>query len=219
MTLFAGVAARLSRSDMLQTLVIAFVALGFVLAIRWPTVSGEVNEVWFVLAPVRTAVLALAGVVFGAIWGLGRDPREARDGAGLALPAPLEPREGRMTLLALWAVAALTWPLEIASHAASYPSVSFAWSAALPFLTVSAFMALGAWLGAAARRLRVVAAAPLLVIAATGAALWLESVTGVNFLNPAQAVIGPSPVFVALSLSLAASLVPLLLRRTAEPRS
>ncbi|HZJ08344.1 MAG TPA: hypothetical protein VFD39_01490, partial [Trueperaceae bacterium] len=63
MNFLDAVAARLSRPDMLQATVLLFVALGFTLAVGWPTGMSLVNEAWFSLAPVRTSALAFAAVI------------------------------------------------------------------------------------------------------------------------------------------------------------
>ncbi len=211
MRLLDDIAARLRRSDMIQALAIGLLALAFVVAVRWPSSAAEVNEVWFVMAPVRAALLAVAGLIFGALWGSGAGAQPRPDGT--PPPPPLEPAEGRATLAALLVVTALTWPFEIASQAASYPDASFARSALVPFLAVASCFALGAWLGAAAKRAGLMFLAPLAVIAVVALALWLEYTSGVNLLNPARGVLEGGTAFLAVNVALGLSLVPLLLRR------
>lgn len=213
MRLLDDVAARLRRSDMIQALAIGLLALAFVVAVRWPSSAAEVNEVWFVMAPVRAVLLAVAGLIFGALWGIGSGTDAQPRPDGTPPPPPLEPAEGRATLAALLVVTALTWPFEIASQAASYPDASFARSALVPFLAVASCFALGAWLGAGARRAGLMFLAPLAVIAVVSLALWLEYTSGVNLLNPARGVMEGGTAFLAINAALGLSLVPLLLRR------
>lgn len=211
MRLLDAVAARLRRSDMLQALAVGFVALAFVLALRWPAGAGDVNEVWFMMAPVRLALLVIAALVFGAVWGAGiqSDSRPERSSAA----APLEGLEGRATLLALFAMVVLTWPFEIAGHAASYPDVPLLRSSLLPFLAVAAAFALGGWLAYATRAMKLTAMLPVALIAVVGLALWFEYATGVNLLNPVKAVIDAGGIYLVVNGLLALSLAPLLLRR------
>lgn len=211
MRLLDDVALRLRRADMLQALAVGFVALAFVLALRWPIGAGDVNEVWFVMAPVRLALLTVAGIVFGAVWGAGGQSDPRPDGS--PAPAPLAGTEGRATLLALFAMTALTWPFEVAGHAASYPDVSFARSGLLPFLAVAASFALGGWLAAAVRAAKLTALLPVALIVVVGLALWLEYASGVNLLNPVRAVLETDGVYLAFNAALAVSLAPVLLRR------
>lgn len=215
MSALDAIAGRLRRSDMIQVLAVGLLALAFVVAVRWPTGSAEVNEVWFVMAPARAVLLAVASLVFGALWGIGGGADEPVRPDGTPVPSSLEPAEGRATLGALLVVALLTWPFEIAGHAASYPDANFALSALAPFLVVGAFFAIGAWVGAGARRSGLLFLAPLASIAVVGAAIWFESVSGVNLINPARGVLEGSASFLTVGGALTLSLAPLLLRRSA----
>lgn len=213
MTVLDAIAGRLRRSDMIQALAVGLLALAFVIAVRWPTSPAEVNEVWFVMAPVRSVLLAVAAVVFGALWGIGGGPNDPVRPDGTPTPGPLNPAEGRATLGALLCVALLTWPFEIAGQAASYPDVAFARSALIPFLIVGGFFALGAWVGAGARRSGLLFLAPMVTMGIVGLSIWLESVSGINLLNPVRGVMEGGTAFLAMNAVLALSLAPLLLRR------
>ena len=75
MSFLESLAGRLSRPDMLQSSVLLFVALGFTLAVSWPTSISLVNEAWFSVAPVRTTLLALGALGYGSYLGSRRSQR------------------------------------------------------------------------------------------------------------------------------------------------
>lgn len=198
-----SVAARIARPDMLQASVLLFVALGFTLAVSWPTGISLINEAWFSLAPVRTTLLALGALGYGAFLGARRAPRAA----ALAYDATNPPDfassewhwEAGVTLGALVVLAAVSAPFEVVAHAASYPGSDVAWSLIVPFLAVIGYFGLGLLLGRAVALVRLTALLPLLVPALLAAAVWLDLGLGLTAVNPWTAALTPSPVFAVVS--------------------
>lgn len=200
MSLLDSVAARLSRPDMLQGSVLLFVALGFTLAVSWPTGISLVNEAWFSIAPVRTTVLAFGALGYGAL--LGARPRRrtdrVTDSGALPQPdfgTPAWHHEAAATLGAIAVLTVVTAPFEVVSHAASYPGTDVVWSLLVPFLTVGGYFGLGLLLGRAAATIRLRALLPLLVPAVLAGGAWLDLSLGVTLVNPWTAALSYSPLF------------------------
>jgi len=194
-----AVSLRLTRSDMIQGLVVCLAALSFVLAVRWPGVLSLSNEAWFALAPVRSSLLAVGAAAYGAAAGLSRSDRWT-------------------TLGALLAACLITMPFEIAS----YPNLDAAWAFTVPLLTTTGYFGLGLWLGAAAGRLRIGGVLPLLVLLLFGLVVWIDYLAGVNLINPWQAAVEASARYLGVITVLSAltllSLVPPLWRSRGSAR-
>lgn len=189
MRLLDHVSARLMRPDMAQLLTLFLAVLVVVVGFSWPSAGGLVNESWFSLAPARSAILALAAAGFGASQGLivlpGRNATYGGDG-----PARLA--EARVTLGALLVWALITMPLEVVSHAASYPATNLAWSIFVSLLTVPAFYGLGMALRKGAALLRASWALPILVPGAVFVGAWLDLRFETALFNPWTAPLAPS---------------------------
>ncbi len=175
MSVLAATAERLTRSDMLQALTLLLAVLFVATSISWPAGSSLVNESWFAVAPVRSALLALAAVGYGA----------AVAGRRRAPPPQTAPRgEALATLAALVVWALLTLPLEVIVHAASYPAVSLGWSAGVALLAVPAYFGLGLLLARLADALRASWALPLVVPASLLLLAWFDLQVGRTIFNP-----------------------------------
>ena len=223
MNYFDRLAERLSRTDMVQGTVLLFVALGFTLAIRWPTGISLVNESWFALAPTRVTLLAFAGLGYGASLGsqpAARSRRQASSAKESQTPfgSPAWRNEIAVTLPAIWVLAAVSAPFEIGSHAASYPGTPVWWSLLVPFVAVSGYFGTGLLLGRATALVRLRGLLPLLVPALLAGAAYLDVSVGRTVVNPWSASLALSPTWLAVlgALSLV-NLWWLLPRRTAPP--
>lgn len=200
MSLLAAAAARLSRQDMLQALTALLAALCLVLAMRWPSGGAVVNESWAAVAPVRAVLLALAALAWGASVGA----RPGRDELGESfVPTPEEPphgepawrREVAATLAALVAMALVSLPFDVLTHAAAYPTTSLAWSLAAPLLATGGYFGLGLALGRGMRLARLNSLLPLAVPAVLAAAAWLDVALELRLLFPWFATFAVSPLF------------------------
>lgn len=210
MRLLSATAARLGRQDMLQGLTGLLAALCLVLVMSWPSGGAVVNDSWSVVAPVRAVLLA-----FGALsWGAAVGARPRRDEMGVAfVPTPEAPphgvpawrREVAATLAALLAMAVITMPFDVLSHAAAYPGTSLAWSLLAPFLATAGYFGVGLGLGRALRVARLGALLPLAVPALIAAAAWLDVSLGARVASPWFAVLDVSPSFAAV-MAVAAAL-------------
>lgn len=205
----ARVAERLRRPDMIQVLVAIFAVMGFVLAVRWPSGGSTVNEAWFSLAPVRSALLAVAAAGFGAVMGAASRPTKRRD---VDEPRPEWSGEASATLGALIALVLLSAPFEAATHAASFPSVDVVWSLASPLLTVTAFYGLGMGLGWVGRAIRFGMIVPVLVLASLAGAAWFDIVIGQTVFNPWAAAVRVALPYLVVTASASVAVVAALVR-------
>lgn len=197
MSVMTSVAERLRRPDMVQVLIACFAALSFVLAVRWPSGGSTVNETWFSIAPVRSALLAVIAAGFGAVMGAASRPSPTRDADE---PRPEWSSEAAKTLGAVIVLALVTTPFETATHAASFPSVNVLWTLLSPLLTVTAFYGLGMSLGWLGRLLRVGILIPVLVLGSLALAGWVDIVIGRTVFNPWAAAIGVAFPYLAVTL-------------------
>lgn len=183
------VSARLMRPDMSQLLTLFFAVLVVVVGFSWPSAGGLANESWFALAPARSAFLALAAAGFGASQNLILLPSRTYTYVG---DAATRLAEARFTLGALLVWVLVTLPIEVVSHAASYPATNLAWSALVSLLTVPAFYGLGLLLRRVAATLRVGWALPVAVPAAVLLGAWLDLRFDTALFNPWTAPLAPS---------------------------
>lgn len=203
MSFLEATAGRLSRPDMLQGTVLLFIALGFTLAVGWPTGMSLINETWFSLAPVRTSVLAFGALIYGAVLGSRPVPGRVTSSDSDALPTIAFGtvgwhREAAVTLSALVVLAAVTAPFEVVSHAASYPGTDVIWSLFVPFLALGGYFGLGLLLGKAAAFSRLTVLLPLLVPAVMAATFWLDVSLDATAVNPWSAALAFSPLLAAV---------------------
>jgi len=201
MTMLDAVAARLARNDMLQAAVFLMVALTFALAIQWPSGASTANESWFTVAPVRLALLSIGAMAWGA--GLGARPpavRSRRDTDGIDLPilgSEAWRTECAATLGALFVLVLITAPFEVATHAASYPDASLAWSLGVPLLAVVGYFGGGLLVGRLADTLRMSSLLALIVPTVFAATVWLDVSLDRTVLNPWSAALAVSVPFAA----------------------
>lgn len=199
MSFVQALAGRLSRSDMLQGSVLLFVALGFTLAVAWPTGISLVNEAWFSLAPVRTTALAFGSLIYGAVLGSRPAPKHVTTTDTAAFPTvafgtAAWHHEAAVTLGAIAVLAAVTAPFEVVSHAASYPGTDVVWSLLVPFLALGGYFGLGLLVGRATAVTRLTVLLPLLIPAVMAGAFWLDVSLGNTVVNPWSAALAFSPV-------------------------
>ncbi len=208
MSVLGAAAARLSRQDMLQGLTVLLAALSLTLAMRWPSGGAVVNESWLAVAPVRAILLAFGGLAWGASVGM----RPRRSELGIARePAPEAPPFGEpawraevvATLASLLAMAVISAPFDVLSHAASYPNLHLGWTLLVPVMAAAGHFGLGIALGRLTRLAGVSALLPLFVPGIVAAAAWLDVSLGVSLGSPWFAALEPSPWFVAVMAALA----------------
>lgn len=180
-----AVGERLARSDMVQLLALAFVALTVTIGLAWPSGGRVVNESWYSVAPVRSTMLALLALGFA----LAQGPFDR--GANWR-------HDARVSLLALFILTLLTAPFEIVSRAASYPAVDPWWSLAQPLLVVPAYFGLGLLLARVTGRWRLGWALPVLVPAVLVGLVWLDLKLGRTLFNPWAAPLALSWSFAAV---------------------
>lgn len=165
MNMLSSVAARVRSAELLQVVALFLGTLLFVMAVRWPG-AGASNEAWFTLAPVRSTLIALTAMGFGAA--------EARH----------DRRRQRATAGAMLVLVAISVPFDIATYAASFPDVPLWWTAFVPFLAATGHYGLGLLLGRAASWARLRSLLVLLVPGVLVAAAWLDFRLGLDAFNP-----------------------------------
>ncbi len=164
MKLLLRTAHRLTEPDMVQALVVAFVALLFALGVSWPA-SARPNVSWDTVAQARSIALMLIASGFGVF-----------SAARVRRTSHLE------TFLALLLFVPLLWPLEGATYAASYPTTPLWWILLQPLLDVGTYFGVGLLLGLGTRRVAILWAffPPLLLAGLIGLSIWLRE----PLLNP-----------------------------------
>lgn len=203
MNRFAGLSERLRSPDIAQATLLLGLILLAVLAVGWPGGDSRVNDSWSILAPVRNAALALLGAGFGAQQAV---RRAGRQGA-------------QLTLLALVAVVVLTWPLELAAQAGSYPALPWYWTAVVPLLTLSGFFGAGTLLGTAVRGPYAGLLAVVAIPALFALLVWFDLAMGRSLANPWTAAGAVSLPYALLMLAMTLPWVWILLpRRGRDPR-
>lgn len=214
------VAGRLGRPDMAQALLLVLAVLVMVLGFAWPSGGTLVNESWFSLSPARNALLALAAAAFGAAQGVGRPHA---DESGVNVASNWRP-EARSTLGALMVWMLLTLPLEVVSHAASYPAINLGWAVLVGVVTVPAYYGLGMLLRLFTQMLRVGWLLPVVVPAAVVGFAWLDLRLDSALFNPWTAALSVSVYPVVTGAATLATVVALFAPRswrrpavTAEP--
>ncbi len=180
-----AVSERLARSDMVQLVALAFVALTLTIGFSWPSGGRVVNESWYSVAPVRTTMLALLALGFALAQGPFSNGSSWR-------------HEARVSLVALLTLTLLTAPFEVVSRAASYPAVDQWWSLAVPLLVVPAYFGLGLVLARVTSRWRLGWSLPLLVPAVLVGLVWLDLKLNRTLFNPWAAPLALSWGFAAV---------------------
>lgn len=157
---------RLVQPDWTQLLTLFFGLLLFVLATRWTGLDASINDSWYGVAPTRWVALALLALGYGAAFSERPRPHRAAAVANLALAA------------------ALSYPLELATHAASHPGVPLWWGFVVPLLAAPAYFGLGEVLGRISQVTRLRSLLPLTVPGLLVGLTWLDIRIGAGFLNP-----------------------------------
>jgi hypothetical protein len=166
---------RLIRSDFVQIATLYFALLLFVLLATWPSVERP-NNSWFILTQARMIALTFLALSYGA----------GSSNKGVS--------EQRSTVLALVLLAALSLPLEVASYAASYPTLSLFWSFGITLLDTLALFGLGLALGQVLTYLRLRGFMSIVVVAVLVGLLSIDQLLAFNLFNPLIAVHSVSPL-------------------------
>ena len=171
---------RLVQPDWTQLLTLFFGVLLFVLATRWTGLDASMNDSWFAVAPTRWVALALLALGYGAAFS--ERPRVHRAAA----------------VVNLVVAAALSYPVELATHAASHPGVPLWWGFLVPLLAAPAYFGLGHLLGRASGWVRLRSLLPLTVPGLLVGLTWLDIRVGAGVANPLTTATQVAPVHLAL---------------------
>lgn len=174
--------ARLRDGDSVQVATLVLAAAVIALVTAWPTPGQSVNESWYTFAQVRSVLVALLALGYGA-------------------SAAIEPLPRAVSTAAMVMVVALTLiPLEVAAYAASYPATPLWWPLATVPLAAAGYLVMGIGLGRVARALRIGAFLPLLVPTLVVGLVVIDVRFGWTTLNPLTAALEPAPRF-AISMA------------------
>ena len=171
---------RLVQPDWTQLLTLFFGGLLFVMASRWAGLDASMNDSWYGVAPTRWVGLALLSLGYGAAFSERPRVHRAAAVANLVLAA------------------ALSYPLELATHAASHPGVPLWWGLLVPLLAAPAYFGLGHLLGRASRWVRLRSLLPLTVPGVLVGLTWLDIRLGAGVVNPLTTATHVAPVHLAL---------------------
>lgn len=185
---------RLVQPDYTQLLTLYFGVLLFVIATRWTGIDASMNDSWFGVAPARLVGIALLAFGYGAAFS--ERPWSQRLAAA-----------GTVVLAAV-----VTYPLELASHAASHPATPVWWGLTVPLLDGVAYFGLGVVVGRIAALLRLRSILPLLVPAALVGMIWVDVRLGFGLVNPLTTATTVAPAHLVLAAVVAAATVVALLR-------
>lgn len=173
---------RLRDGDSVQVATLVLAAAVIALVTAWPTPGQSVNESWYTFAQVRSVLVALLALGYGA-------------------SAAIEPLPRAVSTAAMVMVVALTLiPLEVAAYAASYPATPLWWPLATVPLAAAGYLVMGIGLGRVARALRIGAFLPLLVPTLVVGLVVIDVRFGWTTLNPLTAALEPAPRF-AISMA------------------
>ena len=185
---------RLVQPDWTQLLTLFFGILLFVLASRWTGLDASMNDSWYGVAPTRWVTLAVLALGYGAAFSERPRVHRAAAVANLVLAA------------------ALSYPLELATHAASHPGVPLWWGLVVPLLAAPTYFGLGHLLGRASRWLRLRSLLPLTVPGVLVGLTWLDIRLGAGVVNPLTTATQVAPAHLALMALGAAITLAMLLR-------
>lgn len=171
---------RLVQPDWTQLLTLFFGILLFVMASRWTGLDASMNDSWYGVAPTRWVCLALLALGYGAVFS--ERPRVHRGAA----------------VVNLVLAAALSYPFELATHAASHPGVPLWWGLVVPLLAAPAYFGLGHVLGRASRWSRLRSLLPLTVPGLLVGLTWLDIRVGAGVVNPLTTATNVAPAHLVL---------------------
>ena len=176
--------ARARESDMVQVATLVMATAVVTLVTTWPTPGATSNESWFAFSNVRSVLVAILALGYGA-------------SAAFESVARASATAGVVMI-----IAALIIPFELATYAASYPATPLWWPLVSLPLATSGYLVLGAILGRTAHALRLRALLPILVPALIVALVALDVRFGWTTLNPLTAAHDPAPRFALSMLAL-----------------
>ena len=182
------VTERFRDADLSQLGTLFFTAVLFSFFVAWPT-RHEANNSYFAVSQVRLVGLALLALGYGAH------------------SVKRERTWQRGTLGALVSLALLSSPLEVASHALSFPGVPLAYSLSLALIDTVALFGLGLSLAAALHFLRLNALLPLAVPALLVGFVFVDITLGFSVASPLGALSSVAPWHLGLMSALALATV------------
>jgi hypothetical protein len=174
MKVFDAVALRVKQPDVIQLLSLVFAVLTFVTLVRWQTGNLWFNDSWFAVTQVRIFALTLIALSYGGSCATNSKSQQ------------------RATCVVVLLFALTTSPFEVATYAASYPSVSLSSALFIPLLTATAFYGLGLCLGSALEVIRSRSLLPLAIIGILLGMVALDIKLGEHLVNPFTATIVPT---------------------------
>lgn len=167
--------ARLRDGDAVQVATLVMAALVVVLATVWPTPGQGSNEAWYAFAQVRSVILALLALGYGA--------SAAAEGG----------RRAVATACLVLVIALVTIPFEVVAYAGSYPATPLWWSLVSIPVAALGYVVAGVLLGRAARAMRLGVLLPILVPATVAGLLFADLQLGWTVLNPLTAATSVAP--------------------------
>lgn len=172
---------RLVQPDLVQLLTLFFVGILFVVGTRWAGIDTQMNDSWYGVAPTRLVGIALLALGYGAAFSE-------------------RPRAHRVAAVGTLVVAALTtFPLELATFAASHPDIPWWWGLVVPLVDGIAYFGVGITIGRASTWLRLRSILPITVPALLIGATWLDVQLGVGLVNPLTTATVVAPAHLALA--------------------
>jgi len=183
----ARLEARLCESDSVQVGTLLMVALVVAFATVWPSPGQISNESWYAFAQVRSVLVALLALGYGAS----------------AASESLERRLATASMVVVFAL--LTLPLEVATYAATYPATPLWWSLVTIPLAAAGYTVLGVVVGRVTRALRLGVLLPVVVPLLLVVLLLLDVRFGWTIANPLTAAVAVSPWFLMTMTTLVAT--------------
>lgn len=192
LSVWQGLSLRLRSSDMTQVLLAFFAVLLFMLLASWPASTQASNDSWYSVVQSKAVALALLSLAYGNYM--------ARASAA----------EQGYTLLALGMFQLFALPLEVATYAASYPSVALWWPPLLLTLHIGACFSLGILSYRLLRFLRLGLLQPLSTPALLFGLIWFDIAFEQSIFSPLSTTITPSLGHLLFNASACLLLWPLL---------
>lgn len=168
---------RMRAGDSVQVSTLLLAAAVIALVTAWPSPGQTTNESWYTFAQVRSVLVALLALGYGA-------------SAATETPARALATAAMVMIVALTLI-----PLEIAAYAASYPATPLWWPLATVPLAAAGYLVMGIALGRVVRFLRVGVLLPLLVPALVVGLVALDVRFGWTTFNPLTAALEVAPRF------------------------
>ena len=192
LTVWQRLSLRLGSSDMTQVLLAFFAVLLFMLLASWPPNGQASNDSWYSVVQSKAVALALLSLAYGNYM--------ASESAA----------DQVYTLLALWVFQLLALPLDVATYAASYPSVALWWPPLLLTLHIGACFSLGILSYRLLHFLRLGLLHPLSTPLLLFGLIWLDIAFEQSIFSPLSTTVTPSLGHVLFNAGMCLLLWPLL---------